>query len=212
MPISRRIFAGVVLLMCSAAAEALALDEHVESERWGRGYDDIFQRYSKHYFGAGFDWRWFKAQAIAESTLQPDARSRTGAVGLMQLLPSTFRDIKKVNPHFEDLRSTQWNIAAGIYYDHYLYSHKVWQSLADKERLLAAFASYNVGLGGALKAYHEASPPVDSWSKFAPFAPISAQRYVTHIVAIMNGSGRSRGKRSPSERGFSGRRRRGFED
>lgn len=208
-----RQLAGLLLLLLSGQCLALSLDEHVESPRWNDRYDDIFQRYSKHYFGAGFDWRWFKAQAIAESTLQPDARSRTGAVGLMQVLPSTFREIKKVNPHFEDLRSEQWNIAAGIYYDYYLYNHKVWRSLAEKERLMVAFASYNVGLGGALKAYHEAPPPVVKWEHMAPFAPKSARDYVLRIVNIMTGGiTRNKARRPPSERGFSARSRRRFED
>ena len=28
-------------------------------------YDGTFSKYTKQYFGAGFDWRWFKAQGFA---------------------------------------------------------------------------------------------------------------------------------------------------
>ena len=38
-------------------------------------YDDTFKKYSKRYFGAAFDWTHFKAQAMAESGLNPDATS-----------------------------------------------------------------------------------------------------------------------------------------
>ena len=38
-------------------------------------YDHIFRKYSKRYFGVGYDWRIFKAQAMAESEMNPNARS-----------------------------------------------------------------------------------------------------------------------------------------
>ncbi|HEX6053559.1 MAG TPA: transglycosylase SLT domain-containing protein, partial [Gemmatimonadaceae bacterium] len=52
-------------------------------------YDHVFRKYSKRYFGVGYDWRIFKAQALAESEMNPNARSWVGARGLMQLMPST---------------------------------------------------------------------------------------------------------------------------
>ena len=38
-------------------------------------YDEIFRKYSKQYFGVGFDWKVFKAQAMTESNLNPEAKS-----------------------------------------------------------------------------------------------------------------------------------------
>jgi membrane-bound lytic murein transglycosylase F len=52
-------------------------------------YDDTFRKAAKRSFGPAFDWRVFKAQGMAESNLDPLARSRVGARGLMQLMPST---------------------------------------------------------------------------------------------------------------------------
>ena len=46
-------------------------------------YDNYFRKYSKRYFGLGFDWRYFKAQGMAESELNPNAKSYVGARGIM---------------------------------------------------------------------------------------------------------------------------------
>ncbi len=68
-------------------------------ERYNRvvKYDKYFSKYSKRYFGPGFNWHYFKAQAVAESRLQADARSRVGALGVMQIMPKTFAEITKKN-------------------------------------------------------------------------------------------------------------------
>ncbi|MEW5763579.1 MAG: transglycosylase SLT domain-containing protein [Acidobacteriota bacterium] len=56
-------------------------------------YDSLFKAAASRYFGAHpYPWQRLKAQAIQESMLDPNARNaRTGAVGLMQLLPGTDR-------------------------------------------------------------------------------------------------------------------------
>jgi membrane-bound lytic murein transglycosylase F len=102
-----------LLLAPTLAAAAVSL-EHVDHPQWTRKYDKHFKKYAKHYFGPGTDWRWFKAQAIAESNLRPSAKNPSGATGIMQILPSTFREIRETNPHFASLREPRWNIAAGI--------------------------------------------------------------------------------------------------
>src|SRR6185503_3225496 len=124
----RRLGAALLLAMLPSLAPA-ARDEPVDSPRWPREYDAHFQKYTKRYFGPNFDWRWFKAQAIAESHLKPEALSPVGAVGLMQVMPRTFREIQLENPHFVDVRAPRWNIAAGIWYARYLYRQDVWEQL-----------------------------------------------------------------------------------
>ena len=66
-------------------ALARAADER-QAKRATDRYDPIFRKYTKRYFGVGTDWRWFKAQGMAESDLTPGARSRVGARGIMQLM------------------------------------------------------------------------------------------------------------------------------
>lgn len=115
-------------------------------------YDPYFKKYSKRYFGPGFDWRHFKAQAVAESRLKADVRSRVGAVGVMQIMPRTFKEILRKNPSIKGSRSQpRWNIAAGIYYDRQIW--KVWKAERPfQDRLNFMFGAYNAGKANVLKA------------------------------------------------------------
>jgi len=161
--------------------------EHVDHKHWTREYDGLFRKYAKHYFGAGYDWRWFKAQGIAESGLQKDANSRAGAIGLMQILPSTFEEIRSKNPHFTAIEEPKWNIAAGIYYDRQLYRRWV-EHVPPSERLSFAFGSYNAGFGNIRKAYRKAlreGVEVQRWSELEHMVPGQTRHYVRRIHRLM---------------------------
>jgi membrane-bound lytic murein transglycosylase F len=110
-------------------------------------YDEIFRRYSKRYFGPAFDWRWIKAQAMAESNLDPNARSFVGARGLMQLMPATYASIQSRRPEFGEISDPEWNIAAGVLHDRYLW--RLWEraDVPEEERYAFMFGSYNAGEG-----------------------------------------------------------------
>lgn len=115
-------------------------------ERANARYDETFQKYSKRYFGAAFDWTLFKAQAMAESDLNPNARSYVGARGLMQLMPSTYAEIRTRRPELGDINDPEFNIAAGIHHDRFLW--RLWsRSIPEERRLSFMFASYNAGQG-----------------------------------------------------------------
>ncbi|MBL7175018.1 MAG: transglycosylase SLT domain-containing protein [Desulfobacteraceae bacterium] len=126
----------------------------VSSKHWTNKYDPYFRKYTKRYFGPGFNWKWFKAQAIAESNLKMNAKSWVNAKGLMQIMPKTFHEIKKKNPSFVDINEPRWNIAAGIYYDKQIY--KKWKAPRPfKDRMNFTFGSYNAGFHTILKAQKE---------------------------------------------------------
>ncbi len=57
------------------------------------------------------DWLLLASQAYQESRFDPNARSHTGALGLMQLLPSTAKDMG-----FNDIRTPEDNVHAGAKY------------------------------------------------------------------------------------------------
>lgn len=53
-------------------------------------YDSLFRFYAEKW--GILDWRLLKAQAMAESNLDPDAVSPVGAKGLTQFMPTTWRE------------------------------------------------------------------------------------------------------------------------
>ncbi len=178
----------VALALAGVMGVALAQTEPVSSDHWTRAYDAYFRKFSKRYFGPHFDWRWFKAQGIAESRLDPAARSRAGAVGIMQILPGTYAEIKARNPHFRHLHDPKWNIAAGIFYDRQLY-RKWRRPRPGRERMFLTLASYNTGYGGVLRALRETRKPDPSWPEVAPRLPAQTRRYVGFIDELMQGAG-----------------------
>jgi len=174
-------YALLAAVVAAGQAQA-AHKDHVDD--WTDKYDKHFRKNAKHYFGPNFDWRWFKAQAIAESGLDPDAKSKLGATGIMQILPSTYQDIKKKNPGFKDLQSPRWNIAAGIYYDRQLY--KKWRTPpAGDERLYFSFGSYNAGYGRISGIFKNIEPPAQSWDRVEHHVPGQTRHYVRRIRQLM---------------------------
>ncbi len=174
----------VVVLPGLAFAGATAL---VKDEHWSRHYDIYFRKYTKHYFGPHIDWHWFKAQGIAESGLNPKARSPAGAEGIMQILPATYAEIQQDNPHFTRIDEPRWNIAAGIYYDRKLY-RKWKEGLPTEQRLAFALASYNAGYVKVLRGYRRARKQhgdVKTWHQVADFVPGETRHYVRRIKALM---------------------------
>lgn len=136
-------------------------------------YDETFKKYSKRFFGIGYDWKIFKAQSIAESGLNPDAVSYVGARGLMQLMPTTFTDIQSAIPDFDNIDNPVWNIAAGIYYDRQL--HKAWKDIdLEDEKFKFMFGSYNAGRGTILRAQGKAKDKNldhNTWESITVVAP-----------------------------------------
>lgn len=163
----------------------------VETEGWTDNFDRYFKKYSKRYFGPHFEWRWFKSQGIAESNLNIQAKSPRGAVGIMQILPTTFAEIQGDNPGFLGLEDPRWNIAAGIYYDRQLY--RKWRKpLPSEERLFLAFSSYNAGYGRVLKAVKRSGRKDYVWTDIKPLLPSETRGYVARIAELMNSSQRHR--------------------
>ena len=135
----------ILVLFLLLASSAGAGAQHTER------FDAAFRRYAKRYFGVGFDWRYFKAQAMAESDLDPKAHSPVGARGLMQLMPSTFQAIATVRPSFTSIDDPEWNIAAGILHDRDLW--RLWEPVVpEPQRPEFMFGSYNAGEGPITRA------------------------------------------------------------
>jgi membrane-bound lytic murein transglycosylase F len=166
----------------SRARRAAAAIDRAHTARAARKidnhYDPIFRKYSKRYFGVGFDWKLFKAQGMAESDLKPSARSFVGARGIMQLMPSTYAAISSKQPEFKAIDDPEWNIAAGIMHDRYLW--RLWKKdVDDTERYNFMFGSYNAGQGtiGRARGVARANQLIDTrWTSIEQIAP-AVQRW-----------------------------------
>jgi len=112
---------------------------------------NFFQKYAQKY---DFDWLMLAALAYQESTIDQSKRSHVGAIGVMQILPSTARD-KNVNiPEIEEIQS---NIHAGTKYLRFMMDRYFDDPAIDKlNRALLTFASYNAGPAKISKLRREA--------------------------------------------------------
>jgi membrane-bound lytic murein transglycosylase F len=101
-------------------------------------FDAWFREYSRI---PGWDWRLVASQAYQESRFNPRAKSWAGAVGVMQIMPRTARELR-VNP--SDPRQS---IEGACRYLWKFDDHFKDEIPRESERIRFMLASYNVGLG-----------------------------------------------------------------
>ena len=101
---------------------------------------DIFKKYGEQY---SIDYLMVAAQGFQESGLDQDARSGAGAIGVMQLLPTTAAD---KNVGIPDISEAEPNIHAGIKYLDFIRNRYFNDPEVDRfNQTLFAFAAYNAG-------------------------------------------------------------------
>ena len=159
------ILTGLLLLIWVTPTQASDFKYELFFKRWGE------------YYAPWEDWRWFHSQSGAESNWNPDARSAVGAIGLMQLMPATAKDLK-VNPY-----DIEGNVQGGIHYDAWLWSKwKVVKSLDDRRSFM--FASYNAGLGNIINA-RKKSQLSDQWEVVAQWLPQVTGKHAKETVGYV---------------------------
>ena len=136
----------------AAPLEAPMLNVRLESNP---RFDPIIRRIAAE---QGLDATLVRAVVQVESAYQPRARSRKGAMGLMQVMPATARQYGVKNPY-----DPTANIEAGS---------KHLKSLLDRFPLTLALAAYNAG---------EAA--VQRFSGVPPYR--ETQQYVASILALL---------------------------
>ena len=110
---------------------------------------DLFKKYGDQY---GMDYLLMAAQGFQESGLDQSVKSPVGAVGVMQVMPATGRELK-----VGDIRQLDANIHAGVKYIRFLIDHYYKDGPMEKlDRGLFAFASYNAGPGRIRQLRREA--------------------------------------------------------
>ncbi len=99
---------------------------------------EVFQRYGRQY---EIDWLLLAAQAYQESGMDPSVRSHAGAVGIMQLMPATAREMG-----VRDIHDVEDNIGAGARYMRQLMDRYFDDPALDEaQQRLFALAAYNAG-------------------------------------------------------------------
>jgi membrane-bound lytic murein transglycosylase MltF len=100
----------------------------------------LFETYGARY---GVDHLLMAAQGYQESRLDHSARSRVGAIGVMQVMPATGRDLR-----VGDIRQLEPNIHAGIKYFRFMMDeYYANEPMDDLNKGLLTLASYNAGPG-----------------------------------------------------------------
>ncbi|SOB58661.1 Peptidoglycan lytic exotransglycosylase [Pseudodesulfovibrio profundus] len=99
---------------------------------------ELFMKYGKKY---NIDWLKLAALAYQESRLDMNQRSHAGAVGIMQVRPSTALG-KNVN--VKDYETLEGNIHAGTKYLRHLMD-TYFQDVPEENRIDFALAAYNAG-------------------------------------------------------------------
>ena len=141
----------------------VVLNRYLESTSWARhaldGEDrlrfertvEMFRTYGERY---GFDHLMLAALAYQESGLDQSKRSGAGAVGIMQLLPSTAAD---PNVGIPDITGLENNIHAGTKYLRFLRDRYFSDPGMDPvNQTLFSFAAYNAGPAKVAKLRSEA--------------------------------------------------------
>ena len=109
-----------------------------------------FQKYGDQY---NVDWVLMGAQGYQESQLNQDAKSSVGAIGVMQLMPPTAKDM-----NVGDVTEVEANIHAGIKYMRWMIDHYYGKEpMTELDKALFAFASYNAGAGRISQLRKEAA-------------------------------------------------------
>ena len=110
----------------------------------------LFNKYGKAY---SFDPLMLAAQGYQESQLNQNARSHVGAIGIMQLMPATGKQMS-----VGSISVSEANIHAGAkYMDLLMTKYFADAHFSDSNRPLFAFASYNAGPGNIAKMRKEAA-------------------------------------------------------
>ena len=99
---------------------------------------DLFRKYSQQY---DVPYLLMAAQGYQESQLDQQAKSHVGAIGMMQLMPATGREM-----NVGDITKTDVNIHAGVKYMRFMMDQYYKDEPMDRlNKGLFTFASYNAG-------------------------------------------------------------------
>jgi len=144
---------------------------------------EVIRRYAAEY---DFDWLMIAAQGYQESGLDQSKRSHRGAIGVMQVLPSTAADPAVNIPNIEQLDA---NVHAGVKYLRWLRTTYFSDPAIDPiDRVLLSFAAYNAGPGNIRRARSRARRMDLNPDRWFGHVEVAAGMYVSRepVVYVRN--------------------------
>ena len=109
----------------------------------------LFKKYGAQY---NVDYLLMAAQGYQESTLDQDAKSAVGAIGVMQIMPPTGKEL-----NVGDINEVEANIHGGVKYMRFMIDRYYANEPMDPlNKALMTFASYNAGPGRVRQLRREA--------------------------------------------------------
>jgi membrane-bound lytic murein transglycosylase F len=116
-----------------------ASQERSDKEGQLSPFDAFAKKYAKQY---ELDWRLVTAQMYQESRFDPNAKSWVGALGLMQVMPQTAKELK-----IDDVVDPEKGVHAGVKLLARYAKMFEGPSVKEKDRIRFALAAYNCGPG-----------------------------------------------------------------
>jgi membrane-bound lytic murein transglycosylase MltF len=142
----------------------------------------LFRKYGDQY---AMDYLLMMAQGYQESRLDQQAKSHVGAIGMMQVMPATGKDLK-----VGDIGQVEPNIHAGVKYIRYMVDHfYANEPMTPLDKMFFAFAAYNAGPGRIESMRREAAKrglDPNVWFRNVEFVTAEkvGQETVTYVANI----------------------------
>ncbi len=136
----------IIILFVIAFAMYKSVPAFLRKNVYPKKYSEYVEKYSEEY---DIDENFIYAIIKTESGFDCDAQSNVGAIGLMQLMPIAFEEVRNnIDENkglaFSDMYVPEYNIMYGSWYLHYLYKQ---------------FGSYEL----TIAAYHAGITEVRGW-------------------------------------------------
>jgi membrane-bound lytic murein transglycosylase MltF len=114
-----------------------------------RAVVELFKKYGAQY---EMDYLLMAAQGYQESTLDQNVKSPVGAIGVMQVMPATGKEL-----NVGDISQIESNVHAGVKYMRFMRDqYFANEPMDDLNKTLMTFASYNAGPGRVRQLRREA--------------------------------------------------------
>lgn len=148
-------------------------------------YDELIRSVSEE---EGYDWRLMSAIAYHESRFTPDITSRSGARGLMQIMPSVARQFDIPIEEVADPATNVW--LANKLLSKIEATLRLPEGISEKDRMGILLACYNGGIGHVTDArrlarLHGEDP--NSWEVVARYLTLKARPEYYESEAVRYG-------------------------